>query len=155
MVRTFNSLLTQWAPSLRLLRWDWQGPLTDTAFQLAFNRLLVQSQQLRVTRWLADVSHVPIVGSDEQAWLSETWLPGFAELPVRTVALVLPTNLHNQLVVESILADGRRLAQAEVQFFSDVVSALDWLTGADEQAAEQVEQEWQRAVRPPALHWAK
>ncbi|MDU0370995.1 hypothetical protein ACFPAF_11365 [Hymenobacter endophyticus] len=148
MVRTLNSLATQWVPNLHLLRWDWQEPLSAAGFRAAFNRLLLQSQQLRVTHWLVDVSHAPVVGFEEQAWLSELWLPDFAELPVRTIALVLPTNLHNQLVVESVLADGRRLVRAEVQFFSDVVSALDWLTESDEQAAAQMEQEWQRTTKP-------
>lgn len=152
MTHASNFLTTQWAPSLNLLRWNWQAPLSAAGFRAAFNRLLLQSRQLRVTRWLADVSHAPVVGFEEQAWLSEAWLPDFAELPVRTVALVLPTNLHNQLVVENVLSDGRRLMRAEIQFFSDVVSALDWLTNSDEQVAGQVEQEWQRIIRPTVAH---
>lgn len=152
MIHASTSLATQWAPALHLLRWDWQAPLSAAGFQAAFNRLLLQSRQLRVTRWLADVSQAPVVGFEEQAWLSETWLPAFAELPVRTVALVLPASLHNQLVVENVLADGRRLVQAEIQFFSDVVSALDWLTESDEQLAGQVEREWQRTIRPLTTH---
>ncbi|WP_426490090.1 hypothetical protein [Hymenobacter sp. 102] len=143
----FNSLLTQLEPSLQLLRWDWHGSLTTGSFQAAFEHLLHESRRYHVTRWLADVSHLPLVGTDEQAWLSENWLPRFAALQVQEVALVLPVSLHNQLVVESVLADGRRHIRADIQFFSDVPAALDWLTAADTPLVERLEREWQRHFR--------
>ncbi|RSK42825.1 hypothetical protein EI293_13580 [Hymenobacter perfusus] len=149
MVCAFDSLFLQIEPSLELLRWDWQGPMSRPVFERAFEQLLVCSDKYRVRKWLADVSRIPLVGTDEQAWLSEIWLPRFMPLQVRTVALVLPVSLHNQLVVESVLADGRRQVRADVQFFSDVHSALDWLTISADALMLQLEQEWQEAMRKP------
>ena len=149
MVQVFNSLQIQLEPTLQLLRWDWAGPMYTTGMSAAFERLLIYSRQYQVRRWLADVSNLPLVSTDEQAWLSEFWLPQFMALPIRALALVLPINLHNQLVVESLLADGRRQFRADVQFFSDIPAALDWLTPTAP-VAEQLENEWQRALP----HWA-
>lgn len=99
-------------------------------FQLAFNQLLEYSVEHKIRRWLADAAIMPPVGSSEQAWLSEEWLPQVAQrgLMLSNLALVLPTSLHNHLVVESVLNDGRRYLNTNVQFFSDTTSALDWLT---------------------------
>ncbi|UYZ61932.1 hypothetical protein [Hymenobacter weizhouensis] len=104
----------------------------------------MSTQQDRVTGWLADIAHLPLVSIDEQAWLSDVWLPQFAGLAVRTVALILPLGLHNQLVLESVLADSRRYPCAEIQFFSDIPAALDWLTGSA-LLAEQLERQWEQA----------
>jgi len=123
--------------------------MSRPVFERAFEQLLVCSDKYRIRKWLADVSRIPLVGTDEQAWLSEIWLPRFMPLQVRTVALVLPVSLHNQLVVESVLADGRRQVRADVQFFSDVHSALDWLTISADALMLQLEQEWQEAMRKP------
>ncbi|AHJ95856.1 hypothetical protein Hsw_0261 [Hymenobacter swuensis DY53] len=149
MVCAFESLFMQIEPSLKLLRWDWQGPMDRPAFEQAFEQLLECSSKYHVRKWLADVSRIPLVGTDEQAWLSETWLPRFVPLQVRTIALVLPVSLHNQLVVESLLTDGRRQVRADIQFFSDVPAALDWLTTSADTLVQQLEQEWQEAMRKP------
>ncbi|RSK30224.1 STAS/SEC14 domain-containing protein [Hymenobacter metallilatus] len=136
------------------MRWDWQGSITNSSFRAAFEHLVHYSRQQHVKRWLADVSNLPLVGIDEQGWLSEHWLPRFATLHIREVALVLPVSLHNQLVVESILADGRRHSRADIQFFSDVPAALDWLTNANETLVEHLQQEWQRRLQTVQLNQA-
>ena len=144
MFCVFESLYLHSEPELGLLRWEWRGPLTADNLRSAFEQLLVSSQQCRTTGWLADVAHMPLVSIDEQAWLSDVWLPQFAALPVRTVALLLPISQHNQLVLESILADGRRHVRLEVQFFSDIPAALDWLTNSAVLAG-QLEHQWSQA----------
>ncbi|GAB3300274.1 hypothetical protein [Hymenobacter tenuis] len=91
---------------------------------------------------------MPPVGIDEQAWLSEVWLAQFASLRVRHLALIQPAGLHNQLVVENLLADGCRQVRADVQFFSDSAGALDWLLPSA-LVISGVEQEWQQAQSKP------
>lgn len=149
MVCALESLFVQIEPSLELMRWDWRGPLTQAGFERAFEQLLECSHRYGIRRWLADVSRLPLVGTDEQAWLSEHWLPRFMLLGVHTVALVLPVSLHNQLVVESVLADGRRRFRAEIQFFSDVPAALDWLTASTDSLVADLEQAWQQGSAAP------
>ena len=145
MVRAFGALLVQQEPSLQLLRWAWAGPLHTVGLRPAFEQLLTCSRGYKVRCWLADLSGLPPVSTDEQAWLSEVWLPQFALLQVRALSLVMPVDLHNQLVVENLLHDGRRQFQADVQFFSDTAAALDWLTSS-ETVAEQLEATWQQAL---------
>ncbi len=81
-------------------------------------------------RWLVDSASLPPLGLDEQAWLSELWLPCAEHLKLRHLALVLPGDVHNQLIVENVISDGQRYVKANIQFFSDTSTALDWLTGS-------------------------
>ncbi|TGE26354.1 hypothetical protein [Hymenobacter metallicola] len=136
-----DSLLLHYDQGLRLLRWQWRGPISSAQFQAAFYYLLEKSDQERVRRWLVDTSSMPVVGIDEQAWLSDTWLPLFVRLQVTDVAIILPNNMHNQLVIENVLADGQRYECGDIQFFSDATSALDWLTNSSGRGLE-LEQEW-------------
>jgi hypothetical protein len=144
MICLLDSLCIQFYPRLRLLRWQWQGPMSLPLFQLAFGELLMFSLQHSANRWLIDSSSMPALGIEEQAWLSELWLPCARTMPLRHVGWVLPEGIHNQLIVDSVINDGRRYLNANVQFFSDTPAALDWLTGSDSVVLE-LEREWQAA----------
>ncbi|UPL49345.1 hypothetical protein [Hymenobacter sublimis] len=109
---------------------------------------MAYSKRHQVTSWLADVSRMAPIGTDEQAWLSEAWLAEFATVGIHSVALIMPLGLHNQLVVENVLTDGRRYARAEVQFFSDIPAALDWLAPTVAQALD-LERQWEHAKLQP------
>ncbi|TGE19640.1 hypothetical protein [Hymenobacter elongatus] len=137
-----DSLFLHYDKGLRLLRWQWHGAMNAAQFQQALYYLIKLSDSQKIRRWLVDTTGMPIVGTDEQAWLSETWLPLFAKLPVKDIAIILPASLHNQLVVETVLSDGQRYECGEIQFFSDVTAALDWLTNSSGRGAE-LEQEWE------------
>ncbi|WP_139924816.1 STAS/SEC14 domain-containing protein [Hymenobacter sp. DG01] len=143
MFSALNSVAAQIEPDFQLIRWEWAGPIVREDFRAAFEKLVACSTAHGVTRWLADISRMPPVGIDEQAWLSEMWMEQFAAAGIRAVAVIEPIALHNQLVVESILADGRRYTRTEIQFFSDIPAALDWLAGSDQQA-QQLEARWEQ-----------
>jgi hypothetical protein len=149
MIRNLDSLCLQFIPELQLLRWEWRGPMSLRLFQIALGELLIFSIQQESSCWLVDLAAMPPLGLDEQEWLSELWLPCAKFLPLRHLALVLPFNLHNQLIIESVVHDGRQYFNARTQFFSDTAAALDWLTGSDALITN-LEHEWQAAH---SVHW--
>ena len=144
MIHNLDSLCLQFYPKLRLMRWEWRGPMSLGRFQVAFSKMLVFASQHTPNRWLIDLAHMPPLGLDEQEWLSEMWLPCAQKLPLRHLAVVLPGSLHNQLVIENVLQDGQQYFNANMQFFADVTTGLDWLTGSA-QLMLHLEQEWQAA----------
>lgn len=143
MLVLLNSLRLQLHAPLHLLRWEWHGPMSLGAFQTSFDQLLTYCLRHGVTHMLADTGSMPPVGSDEQAWLSEVWLPRARSLRLDYLALILPANLHNLLVIENIVYDVGFYLSARIQFFSEGFSALDWLTHASEHIGC-LEQEWQQ-----------
>jgi hypothetical protein len=126
------------------MRWEWRGPMSLSYFQVAFSKMLVFALQHTPNRWLVDLSTVPPLGLDEQEWLSEIWLPCAQNLPLRHLAVVLPGSLHNQLVLESVIQEGQQYFNANMQFFADTTTGLDWLTGSAQLILD-LEQEWQAA----------
>lgn len=144
MVHQLDSLCLQFYPKLRLMRWEWHGPMSLARFQVAFSKMLVFASQHMPNRWLIDLAHMPPLGIDEQEWLSDMWLPCAQNLSLRHLAVVLPGNLHNQLVIENVLQDGRQYFNANMQFFADTTTGLDWLTGSAKLMLD-LEQEWQEA----------
>ena len=146
MVGVFGSVCVQVSPHGQLLRVKWQGAASYESFQQSFEMIVAASRDHRVTQWLADISAMSPLGINEQKWLSESWLVQFAALGIHRIALIEPNSLHNQLVIESVLADGRRHTHADIQFFADVHAALDWLTMSDTGVIETLEQEWKAVL---------
>lgn len=144
MFFVFDSAVAQLEPDLGLLRWEWVGAANGKGFQTTFETLIECSMAHHVTQWLADISLMPPVGTDEQAWLSEEWLERFALAGLTRLAIIEPVGLHNQLVVENVLADGRRYVRVEVQFFSEIEAALDWLVASSEEQVHHLEQQWRQ-----------
>ncbi|WP_086594388.1 hypothetical protein [Hymenobacter crusticola] len=136
-----ESLLLQHDPQLQLVRWQWNGPLSLLRFQMALERLLLFSRQYKIRQWLVDISQMPPLGNDEQAWVSQRWVAQFARIGVSNLALMLPDDLHNQLAMEHILDSGRCYTQLNVQFFADFPAALDWLSKTPEDV-QRLEKEW-------------
>ena len=136
-----ESLLLQYDPQLQLMRWQWHGPLSLLRFQMAFERLLLFSRQHKVRQWLGDVSRMPPIGNDEQAWMSQRWVAQFGRSGIRNLALMLPEDMHNQLAMEHVLDSGCCYTQVNVQFFSDFPAALDWLSNSPNDV-QRLEQEW-------------
>ncbi|GGF16836.1 hypothetical protein [Hymenobacter cavernae] len=123
------------------MRWQWQGPLSLLRFQMALERLLLFSRQNKARQWLVDISKMPPLGNDEQAWLSQRWVAQFARCGIQNLALMLPDDLHNQLAMEHVLDSGRCYTQVNVQFFGDFPAALDWLSKSSDDV-QRLEHEW-------------
>jgi hypothetical protein len=136
-----ESLLLQHDPQLQLVRWQWQGPLSLLRFQMALERLLLFSRQHKIRQWMVDISQMPPLGNDEQAWVSQRWVAQFAHIGVLNLALMLPNDLHNQLAMEHVLDSGRCYTQINVQFFADFPAALDWLSKTPDDV-HRLEMEW-------------
>ena len=128
--------------NLRLLCWQWIGSFNDAEFQHSLLQLLQLTQHLHPYRWMADVSVLPAVSPAMQQWLSNEWLPHYRKLHIQMLAILLPSDLHNQLALENLVADANPSARCDMQYFSDALAALDWLTLMDEDYTAQLQQQW-------------
>lgn len=151
MIQKLDSVLIQYIPSPRLLRWQWHGPVADQLVITAFDALLKFARPRQPYYWLADVSNMAPIGIDAQRWLDETWLPHFSRLRGTKLAIVLPRNMHNQLILENILANPRYGGTCDIQYFSDTASALDWLVDGNDESLISLEQEWSSAIESAGI----
>ena len=94
-----------------------------------------------VHSWLMNIDWLPPLGPAEQEWILSGWFPAMAYTPVRHLALVLPLDLHNQMVAVTPMHLPGLAMSFELHFFADDASAFAWLL---EQAPnrEALWQEW-------------
>jgi len=151
MIQALDSVLIQYTTSPRLLRWQWHGPVTDQLVITAFDTLLKFARPRQPYYWLADVSNMSPIGTNAQQWLNETWLPHFSRLRGTKLAIILPQNIHNQLVLETILSNPRYGGTCDVQYFSDTASALDWLVDGNDFCLAAIESEWSKAIETSGI----
>ncbi|SHI34299.1 hypothetical protein SAMN02745146_0593 [Hymenobacter daecheongensis DSM 21074] len=145
IITDFDCLRIQYSAELSLIRYQWQKAGSLTGFRAALNHVLALVQQHQVQYCLLDLHDLPDIGIEEQVWLGTQWLPRIVRHQARQVALVVPVSRqYNQMVVESLLKLGRAFIRFEVQYFSDPLAALDWLTCSEEEMTR-LQLEWQAA----------
>lgn len=142
MVYQLSCITVFYDTDLRLLRWQWIGSFNDIAFREALQQLLELARNLHPYRCLVDTSSLPAVSLATQQWLSDEWLPHYQKLHIQMLAVLLPSNLHNQLALESMVADARPAVRCDMQYFTDELAALDWLALTDEEYAARLQQQW-------------
>ncbi|WP_426491576.1 hypothetical protein [Hymenobacter sp. 102] len=146
MLLTLHDIRAQFAPEYALLRFQWQP--ADAAFprfQLSMSAVAQLVEYGVVRSVVLDLHDLPPLSLSDQLWLATQWLGRVSVPAVERVALVLPaSNVYNNMVVESLLYAGRTFIRYEVQFFSNVAGALDWMLEYAPQGAQVVlEQEWE------------
>ncbi|MBC6610278.1 hypothetical protein H8B15_05070 [Hymenobacter sp. BT507] len=146
MIYRFPCVTVLFDANLRLLWWKWVDASKDVAFKEVFEQLLQLSDELKPFRWLADVSSLPAVSLIHQHWLSESWLPQYRRLHIQALAILLPSSLHNQLALENLVDNALPTTHCDMQYFTEVLAALDWLALMDEECAAQLHRQWLAAV---------
>lgn len=142
MLLRFTAIRAQYHPELGLLRFQWNSGRAETAkFRQSMNSVAQLMEQGTVTCTLQDLTGLPSLSLDDQLWLATSWLPRVSLPAVKQVALVLPErDVYNHMVVESLIRLAHPLLRHyDIQFFSTVSGALDWLVG---DAQDQLAAEW-------------
>ena len=129
IIQEIGELLIQYHEPLGLLRTDWAAGRDMSQFRPAFERVLALAQRLAVPRVLMDLDALPDISVYDQAWLAAHWVPKAVELPLQQVVIVLsPRRVYNHQVVEGLLFVARPFIRFDVQFFSQPVPGLRWLS---------------------------
>jgi hypothetical protein len=107
----------------------WRGYATTGEFRAANERVLAALAERKASRLLGDIKEFVLIGSDDQAWLSNDWIPRAVQAGLRKVALTSPTFYFNRVAVESV---GQRLDPDALvlRHFDDRAAARAWLASA-------------------------
>ncbi|MBX0291475.1 hypothetical protein K3G63_13580 [Hymenobacter sp. HSC-4F20] len=132
-----------------LLQFWWQEINTSTLVPQVLNRLLRTVRRRRAQQLLLDLRKLPALDLSVQQWLQTTWLPRLRGCGLRRLALLLPTDTYNKMLVESMLwVSAHEHLPYEVQYFTELPAALDWLTDAEIATSES---DWPRRKQQPLV----
>lgn len=140
---------------LNFLRASWQAKGRIILLRTALGQLLQLAQQLHVRYVQLELEHLPDLPVYDQLWLSMHWMPKVLALPLeRVVVLLQPAQVYNTHAIEMLLAGFRLFIKFDVQFFTQDLPGLQWLT-ADSARLPAIQAEWQAAGELPAIELAK
>jgi len=153
MMLTLPAVRAQYLPELSFLRFQWNPQQRGLeGLREGLTTVVQLLEQGTVRTILLDMNELPSLGLEEQFWLATYWIPHVSVPSLQHVALVLPTkNMYNQMVAESLIRVGRPFIHYDIQFFTDVSSALDWLLSQQPGASAATEAEWQAANPSQAI----
>ncbi|MCA8833381.1 hypothetical protein [Hymenobacter pini] len=134
---------------LRLLRM-WR-PAEPTAAQVPviLEAILAGIERHQARQLLLNMHRLPPLDPAVQQWLYTNWLPRLRRSGITRLAVLLPMELHNRMMTEGLLlASTRASLPYEVQYFTELPAALEWLFDAERLTNEH---DWPWRWRTPAL----
>ena len=141
----YDNLVIQYDEALALLRFQWRNPYSLEHYRDAIGYTDTLMRDCRIKRVITDMRGLPTLTMADQMWLATSWFPRVVRRELEFGALiVLDNHLYNQMVAESVIFVSKAFIKFDLQYFSDVPSALDWVT----QSAATVpalQQEWEQA----------
>lgn len=129
ILRHIPNFCLQVDPLLGVLLLEWVALSNPHHLRTSATHLLALLQEREVRHLVLDINSLPDLSIMDQLWLGDHWMPGLVALPLERLVLVIDSNRqHNQLAIDAL----HDLVQPAIRFsshyFSDVASALDWLT---------------------------
>lgn len=89
-------------PELNSVVMEWDGYATSAQFKEGTEIMLNTLVKHRVTKVLADIKDMVLIGMEDQQWLETTFLPRAISFDFKHIAIVKPDNYFNKVAVESI-----------------------------------------------------
>lgn len=141
----YNNLAIQYDETISLLRFQWRNPYSLEQYREAIDYTHTLMRDFRIKRVITDMRGLPTLTMADQMWLATSWFPRVIKGELEFGALiVLDNHLYNQMVAESVVFLSRAFIKFDLQYFSDVPSALDWVTQSSA-AIPALQQEWAAA----------
>lgn len=129
LFRNIKGFNIQHDEALRLLRVEWAGGRQLAYLRPSLVQLQLLSRQLRVSHVLLHLDALPDLPVYDQIWLGTHWMPTVLELELRQVVIALSSErVYNLHAIETLLLAFRMFMKCDVQFFTQVLPGLQWLT---------------------------
>lgn len=129
IINTIPDFSLQYDEPLSLLRVEWASGVDMRTFRLSSEQLLLLCRQLQVRRLLLNLNALPDISVYDQVWMSSNWAPSAQQSRLERVVLVNHRRrVHNQLAIESLIAQGRPAIWFDIQYFPQPVPGLHWLS---------------------------
>jgi hypothetical protein len=106
---------------------EWNGYATREKFKEGTELMLNLLVKHKAAKVLADIKNMTLIGSEEQQWLENSFIPRAIEFGFKAVAMIKPDNYFNKVAVESVSYKVNK-EKLNISFFDNVTDAKDWLS---------------------------
>lgn len=143
LFRNIRGLNIQHDEALGLLRVEWVEEKSIAYLRPALVQLHLLAKQLQVRHVLLHLDLLPDLPVFDQIWLGTHWMPTVLQLPLQQVVIALSSaRVYNLHAIETLLLAFRVFIKFDVQFFTQSLPGLQWLTNHSPRLPELLA-EWQ------------
>ncbi|HEX5112071.1 MAG TPA: STAS/SEC14 domain-containing protein [Saprospiraceae bacterium] len=105
---------------------EWDGYATSSEFKEGTEIMLNNMIKHNTFKVLADIKDMVLIGSEDQQWLLDQFLPRAIEFGFKAIAIIKPDAYFNKVAVESVSykVDKEKL---DIVFFDNIDEAKAWL----------------------------
>lgn len=111
---------------LSMIQYIWRGHVSSSEYRKALDKILRIARKEKATYWLSDQTHATTLDLTDQHWTTDVWMPKIFKTQLRKLAILLPHDIYNNMVLEDFIQQAEGRCPFEIQFFSDAESAIEW-----------------------------
>jgi hypothetical protein len=126
MEKTANVYTIYFDEKINAVVMEWNGYATSEKFKEGTELMLNLLVKNKAAKVLADIKNMTLIGSEEQQWLENSFIPRAIDFGFKAVAMIKPDNYFNKVAVESVSYKVNK-EKLNINFFDNVVDAKKWL----------------------------
>ena len=117
--------------ALSMIRLSWTGYAPSREYREILEQALSEVEEHEVQRWSADLRDMAAILQQDEHWTVTDWFPRLAAAGLKRMAILMSSDLFNQMSVERIMGAATPVLGFEVAYFDDMQKAEAWLMASD------------------------
>jgi hypothetical protein len=106
---------------------EWNGFVSGQDFRESSLACLKLMQEKQVRFWIADDRNMRAIRLKDQEWSNTVLIPQILLSHLEKMALIVSTDMFNQLAVDSMVHKAGDNHSIELQYFQDLTSGEEWI----------------------------
>lgn len=106
---------------------EWNGFVSGQDFRESSLACLKLIKEKQVRFWVADDRNMRAIRLKDQEWSNTVLIPKILLTNLKKMALIVSTDMFNQLAVDSMVHKAGDNHSIELQYFHDLASAEEWI----------------------------
>ncbi len=122
-----NFLHIDWDEEYDILYLEWHYYPGIDKYRESLDLILNLARQKDVKFGIANVQQLIVMEPEDATWLLDNWFPEVLTLSIQKMALVLPTNVFQEMAEAFLQKVDVPVLPFEVEFFEQVPAAYHWI----------------------------
>lgn len=116
---------------------SWKGYVPSAIYREALERSLDIARKHKITNWISDIRHIKIIEDKDREWAIEEWIPKAVSADCyKRQAVIMAKDIFARASARYIISAAQN-QHVEVQHFTSLEEAKEWLRPADNKASDQ------------------
>ena len=106
---------------------EWNGFVSGEDYRESSLACLKLMNEKQVRFWVADDRNMKAIRLKDQEWSNVVLIPKMLQTSLEKMALIVSTDMFNQLAVDSMIQKASDKLSFEIKYFADLASGEEWI----------------------------